>query len=416
LGELKNWLQSETQTLTLIEVCVDINNEINFTQFFSKKKLEEMDSELLCEIIATILAYATNTGLQTMARMTKMKYHRLRSIADSFDEMNLRHALSLIVQAMIKNDITKYWGTGKSSSSDGQRFPYIRKVLHSVFSNRLREFGGEFYTFVSDTYAPYYSQPIECTEKDAHFLSNGVNSQCAELLELEEHYTDSHGYTEINFAYFAKRGIGYKPRIKDIQHQKLYTLNKNIDNRVLNEVLKGNYIDLDNIRDHWHDIGHYFASLEFGDLAPNIGMKRIVNLTEKNKFYKAAKDLGSLFKTIHLLEYHSNPELRKRIKKGLNKGEQIHALGRKLAYGKDGKHDMPTLEEQQNTCSALTLVEAIIIYWQTKELQRIVYERFGGQVNLDMIAKISPIEWQNILIYGEYKFDKNMIKIRKGGD
>jgi hypothetical protein len=109
-------------------------------------------------------------------------------------------------------------------------------------------------------------------------------------------------------------------------------------------------------------------------------------------------------------------QLRKRIKKGLNKGEQIHALGRKLAYGKDGKHDMPTLEEQQNTCSALTLVEAIIIYWQTKELQRIVYERFGGQVNLDMIAKISPIEWQNILIYGEYKFDKNMIKIRKGED
>jgi TnpA family transposase len=347
-----------------------------------------------------------------MARMTKMPYHKLRSIADSFDESHLKQALSLLVKAMLENEVSKNWGCGKTSSSDGQRFPYIRKVLHSVFSNRLREYGGEFYSFVSDNYMPYASMAIECTDKDAHFLVNGITAKESEL-ELEEHYTDTHGYTEINFAYFAMRGISYKPRIKDIHKQKLYTLNKNIQNGVLQDILKGNYIDLDNLRDYWQEVAHYFASLEFGELAPNIGMKRIVNLTEKNKFYRAAKDLGRIFKTIHLLEYHSNPELRKRIKKGLNKGELIHALGRKLAYGKEGKHAMPSLDEQQNTCSALTLTEAVIIYWQATEMQRIVYERYTGQVNLDMLANISPIEWQNILIYGEYKFDKKLIKIRK---
>jgi Tn3 transposase DDE domain len=54
-----------------------------------------------------------------MARMTKMKYHRLRSVADTFDDVNLKEALSLLVRAMLDNQVSKYWGEGKSSSSDG---------------------------------------------------------------------------------------------------------------------------------------------------------------------------------------------------------------------------------------------------------------------------------------------------------
>jgi TnpA family transposase len=450
LDQLKDWLQKETRTLSLIEAFVEVNNDLNLTQFFVAKEANvyrkvglnsrglnienseltkpknqydvnqggvdqnntSQDKDLVCQIIATILAYATNTGLYTMARMTNIPYHRLRSVADNFDDNNLKLALSLLVKAMLENDVSKNWGVGKSSSSDGQRFPYIRNVLHSVFSNRLREFGGEFYSFVSDNYMPYASMPIECTERDANFLVNGINAKISEL-ELEEHYTDTHGYTEINFAYFAMRGIGYKPRIKDVHKQKLYTTIDSLQGSgVLTDILKGNYIDLNNIKEYWHEIAHYFASLELGEKAANIGMKRIVSLTEKNKFYKAAKDLGRIYKTIHLLQYHSDPELRKRIKKGLNKGELIHSLGRKLAYGNEGKHSMPNLDEQQNTCSALTLTEAVIIYWQTKEIQRVVYERFTGQVNLEMLAHISPIQWHNILIYGEYKFDKKLIKIR----
>jgi TnpA family transposase len=43
-------------------------------------------------------------------------------------------------------------------------------------------------------------------------------------LVLEEHYTDTHGYTEINFAAFAMLGRHFAPRIRGLQHQRLYRI------------------------------------------------------------------------------------------------------------------------------------------------------------------------------------------------
>jgi len=43
-------------------------------------------------------------------------------------------------------------------------------------------------------------------------------------LELQEHYTDTHGYTEINFAAFAMVGRRFCPRIRGLGKQRLYRL------------------------------------------------------------------------------------------------------------------------------------------------------------------------------------------------
>jgi TnpA family transposase len=66
----------------------------------------------------------------------------------------------------------------------------------------------ELYTFVADNYAPFYSLPIECTYHDASFVLDGLLDN-ESALEIEEHYTDTQGYTEINFAAFAMLGLRF---------------------------------------------------------------------------------------------------------------------------------------------------------------------------------------------------------------
>ena len=44
--------------------------------------------------------------------------------------------------------------------------------------------------------------------------------------------------------------------------------------------------------------------------------------------YRANRDLGRIFKTEFLLSYLSEPRLRARIRRGLLKVEQLHALAR----------------------------------------------------------------------------------------
>jgi hypothetical protein len=53
-----------------------------------------------------------------------------------------------------------------------------------------------------------------------------------------------------------------------------------------------------------------------------------------------------------------------------------------------------------------------IIYWQSKEITRVIKECNPEleNINLAMIEHISPIEWENIILYGEYIIDRNSVK------
>lgn len=108
----------------------------------------------------------------------------------------------------------------------------------------------------------------------------------------------------------------------------------------------------------------------------------------------------------------SDPQLRQNRRRSLLKGEQIHQLARDVAYGKRGKINIRDLQEQKNTCSCLTLILACIIYWQAKEIKQVI-DTHGHELDkacLDMVSHISPIGWDNIILYGEYVLDHNLIK------
>jgi TnpA family transposase len=93
-------------------------------------------------------------------------------------------------------------------------------------------------------------------------------------------------------------------------------------------------------------------------------LKRLNSFTDKNHFYRANRELGRIFKTEFILQFLSDPATRKRVRRGLLRGEEIHALARQVAYGKHGVLTTRDLEGQRNTSSCLTLIMACIIYWQ----------------------------------------------------
>ena len=114
-------------------------------------------------------------------------------------------------------------GARQDSSSDGQRYLFPRKTLKATYSHRLGDYALEFYTFVADNYAPFYSTPIECTERDAAYVLDGLLYHESEI-DPEEHYTDTHSYTELNFASFAMFGKRFCPRIRGLHRQWIYPI------------------------------------------------------------------------------------------------------------------------------------------------------------------------------------------------
>ena len=417
LKKLTAWLDENLRQIKLPELLIEVDNELHFTHpFLSPAQHKERDAESICHTIAAIIAHGCNIGPYTMARLTDgVTYHQIKRVTDwqLSEEEAQRQALAQLVNAISHLDVTKHWGKGETSSSDGQRFRYKQKVLQQTWSPRFQDYALEFYSFIADNYAPFYSIPIECTDRDAGYVLDGLLYNESDLA-LKEHYTDTHGYTEINFAAFAMLGRRFSPRIRGIQKQRIYRIDQDKDYGSLISLVKrrDRLIHLDWVTGEWDSMGQFYASLENGHATASIALRRLAGYSGKNHFYRANRELGRVLKTEHILRIMSDPLARQQTRRGLLKSEEMNALARQVAYGKQGKITARDIQAQRNTSSCLTLIMACIIYWQAKEISRVIQEcnPSDAQVDLSLLKHISPIGWENVIIYGEYVFNRNLIQ------
>jgi TnpA family transposase len=415
LDELKDWLGQHMRWIKLPDLLIEVDNELSFTRHFMTPAQQQTRlTDDICTVLAAVMAHGCNIGLYTMAQLVSgIVYKQLKRVSDwQMTEETQRAALVELVSAISDLETSLNWGAGKTSASDGQRFALPRRVLQRTYSPRISDFALEFYTFLADNYAPYYSLPIECTDRDAPFVLDGLLYNETDL-ELEEHYVDTHGYTEINFSAFTMLGRRFCPRIRGLQHQRIYRIDPERNYGPLASLVDraDRTLNTDVIAEQWDRVGQFYASLEQGHTTASVALRRLVGYSAKNRFYRANRDLGRLFKTEFILQYLSEPQLRRRIRRGLLKVDQLHALARDVYYGRRGRINARELHEQMNSCSCLTLILACIIYWQAKEIDRVLNEcdPEGHEINIALLEHISPIEWENVILYGEYVINRDLI-------
>ena len=416
LKQLKSILSQQMRRIKLPELLIEVDNELNFTRHFAgPTPPAERPPDRVRLTLAALMAHGCNIGPYTMAQLVQdISYKQLKRVSDwQLTEDAQRSALAVLVNAISALDTALHWGDGRSSASDGQRFGLPRKVLQQTYSPKFSDFALEFYTFLADNFAPFYSMPIECTDRDAAFVLDGLLYNESEL-DLEEHYTDTHGYTEINFAAFGLLGRRFCPRIRGLKHQHIYCIDRDRDYGALMELLRraDRTIDVSLIVEQWDRMGQFYASFESGHTTASVALKRLAAFSPKHHFYRANRELGRVLKTEFILSYMSQPQLRARIRRGLLKVEQLHALARDVYYGRRGRINARELHEQLNACSCLTLILACIIYWQAKEINRVIkgYDLEKEGIEPAVVAHISPIEWDNVVLYGDYVLNKDQIR------
>ena len=66
---------------------------------------------------------------------------------------------------------------------------------------------------------------------------------------------------------------------------------------------------------------------------------------------------------------------------------------------------------QGSTASCLLTILAALVYWQIREIERV-----RGEIDpeddgpVDLLAHISPISWDNVVLYGEYKLRPELVE------
>jgi TnpA family transposase len=120
-----------------------------------------------------------------------------------------------------------HWGEGKTSSSDGQRFRAGGRgeaggQVNLKYGNGP---GVTFYTHVSDQYAPFHMKVINAAVRDATHVLDGLLYHESDL-RIEEHYTDTAGFTDHVFGLCHLLGFRFAPRIRDLADKRLYVPGK----------------------------------------------------------------------------------------------------------------------------------------------------------------------------------------------
>ena len=149
------------------------------------------------------------------------------------------------------------------------------------------------------------------------------------------------------------------------------------------------------VSEHQQRIGEY---LRLGAFDNAVG-ERLARFLEDE-----ALRLDRTASLLVVLQYMSEPKLRAKVRRGLLKVEQLHALARAVYYGQRGRISAREVYDQMNACSCLTLILACIVYWQAREISRLAAAP-DFPFDPDLLRHVSPIEWKNVVLYGEIKID-----------
>jgi len=132
-------------------------------------------------------------------------------------------------------------------------------------------------------------------------------------------------------------------------------------------------------------------------------LRKLGSYPRQNGLALALRELGRIERTLFILDWLQNAELRRRVQAGLNKGEARNALARAVFFYRLGEIRDRNFEQQSYRASGLNLLTAAIVLWNTVYLQRATDAlRNQGPIDDALLPYLSPLGWEHINLTGDY--------------
>lgn len=389
----------------ITELLLEVDEWTGFTRHFAHLKSGDLakDKNLL---LTTILADAINLGLTKMAEScpgttyAKLAWLQAWHIRDE----TYGAALAELVNAQFRHPFAEHWGDGTTSSSDGQNFRTGSKAESTGHINPKygSSPGRTFYTHISDQYAPFHTKVVNVGVRDSTYVLDGLLYHESDL-RIEEHYTDTAGFTDHVFALMHLLGFRFAPRIRDLGDTKLYIPKGDATYEALKPMIGGT-LNIKHVRAHWDEILRMATSIKQGTATASLMLRKLGSYPRQNGLAVALRELGRIERTLFILDWLQSVELRRRVHAGLNKGEARNALARAVFFNRLGEIRDRSFEQQRYRASGLNLVTAAIVLWNTVYLERAAnaLRGHGQAVDDGLLQYLSPLGWEHINLTGDY--------------
>jgi TnpA family transposase len=127
------------------------------------------------------------------------------------------------------------------------------------------------------------------------------------------------------------------------------------------------------IETHWPDLMQVALSIREGRLSSTLLLRRLGTESRRNNIYKAFRELGRVIRTITLLRFISEPELRDEITAATNKVEAYNDFSGWLRFGNDviARNDPA---EQEKIIKFNSLLANCVIFHTALDMTAVIRE------------------------------------------
>lgn len=410
LDALRNAITENMPKTSIIDVITDTVRWLKLDEFFnphSGNQSRLTDQQL--RLVVTLFCYGCNIGpQQTMDSIKGLTRKQIAWLnARHTDIRSLEKSIKKVIAVYAQMLLPKQWGSGEHASADGTHKPMYDANILSEFHFRYRKRGAIGYYMVSDQYVALFSHFIACGVHESWHILDGVARNDMEIQPSILH-GDTHAQNYVVFGLSYLLGIELMPRIRGVSHLNFYKPAKRTAYRNIKSIFNET-IQWKEIEKALPEMMRIVLSIRAGKVTASTILRRLNTFSYKDQLYKGFQELGKYARTMYLLRFISDIELRKIVHRETNKSEQFNEFSNWLFFGNNGVIRHNDRFEQEKIIKYHHLVSNLVMLYNVhhmgKALEKLKQE--GFPLIEEDIKHLSPYQKFSINLLGYYQLNLN---------